>query len=66
MTLQNGNIRLSYGPTGELYSLPIYVINPPTKYGNTKEIVEQPIDVPTATLNVTAFSIFGTQKKSIR
>ena len=33
----NGTIRECYGPTGELYCLPIYVINPPNKYGSEKE-----------------------------
>ena len=30
--LHESNIRMTFGPTGELYCLPIYVINPPLKY----------------------------------
>jgi len=36
--LINGSIRTCYGPNGELYCLPIYVINPPEKYGSSNAI----------------------------
>ena len=38
--MNDGTIRICYGPMGELYCLPIYVINPPEKYG-TEEICEE-------------------------
>jgi len=31
--LHNNSIRICFGPNGELFALPIYVINPPVKYG---------------------------------
>lgn len=34
----NGSIRACYGPHGELYCLPIYVINPPSKYGTSNAL----------------------------
>jgi len=34
----NGTIRICYGPNGELYCLPMYVINPPEKYGSSNAI----------------------------
>lgn len=36
ITLHNGGIRTCYGPSGELYCLPMFVINPPEKYGTEK------------------------------
>jgi hypothetical protein len=32
IVLHNNSIRICFGPNGELFALPIYVINPPAKY----------------------------------
>lgn len=37
ITLIHGTIRECYGPSGELYCLPIYVINLPTKFGTEND-----------------------------
>eukprot|EP00826_Nyctotherus_ovalis_P002497 TRINITY_DN1049_c0_g2_i12.p1 TRINITY_DN1049_c0_g2~~TRINITY_DN1049_c0_g2_i12.p1 ORF type:complete len:250 (-),score=49.20 TRINITY_DN1049_c0_g2_i12:132-881(-) len=34
----NGTLRACYGPSGELYCVPIYAINPPEKYGSSNAI----------------------------
>lgn len=39
ITLHKGTIRMCYGPSGELYCVPMYLINPPEKYG-TESIAE--------------------------
>jgi len=52
ITFHNGGIRICYGPTGELYCLPVYVINPPNKFGKITEEQEKPPEVPTENLNV--------------
>jgi len=46
----NGNIRACYGINKELYCLPMYVINPPEKYGSSDAInvhkgVEETVNV---------------------
>ena len=38
--LCNGGIRICYGISGELYCLPMFVINPPEKYGIEKIVKE--------------------------
>eukprot|EP00826_Nyctotherus_ovalis_P036185 TRINITY_DN3192_c0_g1_i2.p1 TRINITY_DN3192_c0_g1~~TRINITY_DN3192_c0_g1_i2.p1 ORF type:complete len:250 (-),score=41.19 TRINITY_DN3192_c0_g1_i2:68-817(-) len=42
--LIDGTLRACYGPSGELYCLPIYVINPPEKYG-TANVLNVPENV---------------------
>lgn len=47
----DGTIRACYGPNGELYCLPMYVINPPDKYGSSdamnivEKVAEKNIEV---------------------
>ena len=55
ITLHNGSIRICYGPKGELYCVPMYLINPPIKYGNAKEEAEEPVNVEAENLMVTLF-----------
>lgn len=40
----DGTLRACYGPSGELYCLPIYVINPPEKYG-TANVLSVPENI---------------------
>eukprot|EP00826_Nyctotherus_ovalis_P042469 TRINITY_DN4372_c0_g1_i11.p1 TRINITY_DN4372_c0_g1~~TRINITY_DN4372_c0_g1_i11.p1 ORF type:complete len:126 (+),score=29.04 TRINITY_DN4372_c0_g1_i11:650-1027(+) len=52
ITLHNGGIRTCYGPSGELYCLPMFVINPPEKFGSEKIAEDEKETGETITLKV--------------